>query len=398
MLKNFTLPSLLLTTLLCNAQTPDILQQRCLGGSGAEGNSNSIRAQVTKDSGYIILTSTQSIDGDVFGLHPAKDPVWSQDIWVVKLNKYGGIQWQKCLGGSGPDIAYAIDTADGNNYFVTGFTQSTDGDIGVARAWTGDAWVAKLGSTGNIIWKNCIGGSRGDEPRAIRSTPDGGCIMAGRTYSNDGDVSGNHNDDANISDAWAVKLSANGTIEWSKCYGSKANDIFRDVLVTKDGNYLLAGSTYGRDGDVSGNHSDVFTIEVSDGWAVKVDRSGKIIWANCYGGNYMDGIAKVKHAADGGYVFAGNSQSTSSEQVMGSHGNNFGSDAWLLKTNAEGGFQWGRCYGGIWEERAVSVAVGPAGYWFVGDCQMSHGDVQGPNNEGWFNIWLGQVSLDGKLV
>ncbi|HXK91883.1 MAG TPA: hypothetical protein PLA75_07400, partial [Bacteroidales bacterium] len=56
----------------------------------------------------------------------------------------------------------------------------------------GDYWVVKLDSSGTIQWQKCLGGTDNDEAKSIQQTSDGGYIVAGETWSNDGDVSGNH--------------------------------------------------------------------------------------------------------------------------------------------------------------------------------------------------------------
>ena len=55
-----------------------------------------------------------------------------------------------------------------------------------------DAWVFKLNSIGDFQWQKCMGGSGGESANFIKSTPDGGYIVAGAGGFNDGDVSGNH--------------------------------------------------------------------------------------------------------------------------------------------------------------------------------------------------------------
>ena len=55
----------------------------------------------------------------------------------------------------------------------------------------------------SIVWQKCLGGSGDDRAYSIQQTSDGGFIVAGFTWSNDGDVSGNHGQ----IDYWVAKLS-----------------------------------------------------------------------------------------------------------------------------------------------------------------------------------------------
>src|SRR5690349_17278954 len=98
---------------LYSQTAPGIEWQKCLGGTRAEYGSSSIQ---TKDGGYAVCGSATSSDGDVTGLHSAAE----EDIWVVKLNASGRIEWQKCLGGTGIDRGSKIlQTSDGG-YAIIG--------------------------------------------------------------------------------------------------------------------------------------------------------------------------------------------------------------------------------------------------------------------------------------
>lgn len=128
------------------------------------------------------------------------------DFWIVKLNNIGDIEWQKSYGGSGWEEAFAVQqTADGG-YIVAGESPSNDGDvIGNHGSW--DYWVIKLDGSGNLEWQKSLGGSGYDAAHSIQQTSDGGYIIAGRSSSNDGDVTGNHGS----FDFWIVKLAGDGT-------------------------------------------------------------------------------------------------------------------------------------------------------------------------------------------
>ena len=204
--------------------------------------------QQTADGGYVVAGYANSNDGDVSGNHG------DFDYWIVKLDQSGNLVWQKCLGGSNKEEAWSIrQTADGG-YVVAGRTYSNDGDVR-GNHGDGDYWVVKLDASGNLVWQKCLGGSNNDEARSIQQTADGGYVVAGHTNSNDGDVRGNHGDD----DYWVVKLDASGNLVWQKCLGGSKDEYAQSVQQTADGGYVVAGYTYSNDGDVSGNHGDVTT-------------------------------------------------------------------------------------------------------------------------------------------
>jgi len=185
----------------------------------------------------------------------------SKDVWVVKLNALGEIEWQRCFGGSAGEFASSIQQTSDGGYIFAGSTGSKDGDVSGYRGGGSDAWVVKLNALGDIKWQRRFGGSFADSVFSIQQASGGGYIFAGWAGSNDGDVSGNH---GGLWDAWVVKLSASGGIEWQRCFGGSGTDFASSIQQTSDGGYIFAGRTNSNDGDVSGNRGD------TDAWIVKL--------------------------------------------------------------------------------------------------------------------------------
>ncbi len=230
-----------------SANGNDILWSRTLGGSSKD-RANSI--QQTNDGGYIIAGESWSTNGHVTGHNGLNNP----DYWVVKLDSDGALQWQKSLGGSEYDVANSIQQTNDGGYIVAGYSNSNDGDVSGHQGLTfvADYWVVKLNSSGNIQWQKSLGGWANDFAYSIKQTSDGGFIVAGSSESTDGDVSGNHGGGA--PDFWVVKLNSSGNIQWQKSLGGNDGDEASSIQQTSDGGYIIAGFTYSVDGDVSGNH------------------------------------------------------------------------------------------------------------------------------------------------
>ena len=161
---------------------PSIEWQKCYGGLENDFSEDIIP---TSDGGYIVVGYTSSTDGDVSGNNGGRD------AWVLKFNAHGTLQWQKCFGGSESDVGFSIISTSDGGYVFVGNTKSIDGDISRNHGGT-DVWVVKLDPNGTIEWEKCLGGSYDDSGRSIILTLDGGYIFAGITRSNDGDVFGNH--------------------------------------------------------------------------------------------------------------------------------------------------------------------------------------------------------------
>ena len=292
---------------LCFAQ---IQWQKSLGGTGYD---EATSTQQTNDGGYIVAGESLSNDGDVTGNHG-----WL-DYWIVKLAATGAIQWQKSLGGTGYDEANSIQQTNDGGYIVAGRSESNGGDV-TGNHGTSDSWIVKLDATGSIQWQKSLGGINGDVAKSIQQTNDGGYIVAGESDSNDGNVTGNHGN----GDSWIVKLAATGSIQWQKTLGGTEEDYAYSIQQTNDGGYIVAGASYSNDGDVTGNHGDY------DSWIVKLDVAGAIQWQKSLGGTNPDVAHSIQQTNDGGYIVAGYSESNDGD-VTGNHGNG---DYWIVKLGA----------------------------------------------------------------
>jgi hypothetical protein len=137
------------------------------------------------------------------------------------------IDWQHNYGGSGWDIPFKIlSTPSDSGYIVAGVSGSIDGDVTESNGYD-DYWVVKLDSVGNILWQNTYGGSSFDQCNDIVLTSDGGYLLAGYIYSNDGDITLNHGD----VDYWVVKISVTGAIEWQKSFGGVETDFANRIYL-----------------------------------------------------------------------------------------------------------------------------------------------------------------------
>jgi hypothetical protein len=300
------------------------------------------------------------------------------DYWVVKLDSSGNIQWQKSLGGSDDDFANSIQqTADGG-YIVAGRSSSNDGDV-TGNHGGNDYWVVKLDDSGNIQWQKSLGGSDDDFANSIQQTADGGYIVAGESNSNNGDVTGNHG----FFDCWVVKLDGNGNIQWQKSLGGSDDDSALSIQQTTDGGYIVAGNSMSTDGDVTDNHG------FWDYWVVKLDDSGNIQWQKNLGGTDSDVAYSIQQTADGGYIVAGQSDSNDGD-VTGNHGI---LDYWVVKLDGSGNIQWQKSLGGSVFDYAYSIQqTTDGGYIVAGRSSSNDGDITG--NHGGDDYWV--VKLDGS--
>lgn len=211
----------------------DIEWQKTYGGSSFD---SAEAIQQTIDGGFIVAGYTSS-----FG-------AGGSDIWILKLTQLGDIEWQRTYGSVGSEWTTSIQLTSDGGYVVSGYTSSFDNG-------TGDIWVLKLFSNGDIDWQRVFKGNSSDGAHSVQQTSDGGYIVAGFTESFGG----------GRRDVWVLKLSSSGIVEWERAYGDSGDDWAHFIQQTDDGGYIIAGKTISLLGAGSGD----FLI-------IKLDSSGNI--------------------------------------------------------------------------------------------------------------------------
>jgi len=259
---------------------------KTIGGPASEEGNSLIQ---TSDGGYAIAGYTTS-----FG-------AGHLDVYVVKLDANGNLQWTKTIGGKKEEAGFSlIQTSDGG-YAITGFTESFG-----AGNW--DVYVVKLDANGNLQWTKTIGGKGNEEGFSLIQTSDGGYAIAGYTDSFG----------AGGEDVYVVKLDANGNLQWTRTIGGKGWDAGISLIQTSDGGYAIAG------------HTKSFGAGEWDVYVVKLDAKGNLQWTKTIGGPGNEKGFSLIQTSDGGYAIAGHTES-------------FGAGEWdvyVVKLDANGNLQW----------------------------------------------------------
>jgi hypothetical protein len=293
--------------------------------------------QQTSDGGYILAGETWS-----FG-------AGSSDIFLIKTDANGNVQWAKTYGGIDRDWAESVQQTSDGGYIVAGYTGSFGGS---------DIFLIKTDANGNIIWAKTYGGTNRDDAYSVRQTSDGGYILAGETWSLG----------AGKWDVFLIKTDANGNVQWAKTYGRTSDDVARFVQQTSDGGYIVAGYT------------ESFGAGSYDIFLIKTDVSGNVQWAKTYGGINWDMAYSVQQTSDSGYIVAGRTLS-------------FGAgydDIFLIKTDANGNIIWSKTYGGTNNDWAFSVQQTYDGGYILAGETWSFGAGRG-------DIFLIKTDVNGNI-
>ena len=294
----------------------------------------------TSDGGYMISGRTSSVGAGSF------------DAWLVKVDAFGNIEWNKTYGGPLDDrVQDMCKTSDGG--FALGCLTNSFGAGGA------DFWLIKVNATGSVQWNTTYGGAGSDTPFWITQTSDGGYAMLGNTNSSG----------AGGLDFWLVKTNATGDMQWNKTYGGNLNDAGYQIVKTSDGGYAMIGVTVS------------FGAGGNDVWLVKADAAGTMQWNRTYGRNLTDSGMAVAQTTDGGYAIAAITNS------FGAGGN----DAWLIKTDATGTMQWNKTYGGTGTDYALHMLQTVDGGYTISGYTASFG-------AGASDAWLIKTDASGNML
>lgn len=295
----------------------EILWEKTFSGYENDGGARIISVN---DGGYLIGASS----GSQVGLSKLDSSKGAFDIWLLKLNKEGIIEWQSTIGGSDQDILTSIVEVSDGYLIGCNSLSAISGDKSVTNFGFADYWVLKIGKFGDIIWQRNFGGSACDNLYSLIETDDHFIVLAGFSRS---EISGNKNTiQVGSGDWWVIKLDSLGDEIWQKNFGGVEPE--SEFVYLKPGNngefYLYGSSVSG----ISGNKTTLSQGSM-DYWLLKINGDGNILWQHSFGGNSIDYLRSLLFENDSCFILSGQSQSVvSGDKNESSYG---GSDYWVLQ-------------------------------------------------------------------
>lgn len=291
------------------------------------------------------------------------------------------IEWEHGFGGNNDEVGRSIILGNENGYVVAGYSYSVDGDV-ITNHGGSDIFVFKLSDDGEIEWKKNYGGSETDECFSIISANDGGYILVGATRSSDGDFTNNYG----LNDLCILKIDDFGNLLWSKSYGGTGGEGGSKIITTSDGNYLIAGASSSNDFDVSGNNGK------DDFWLLKIDIYGNILWQKTYGSSEWDIAYDIVETFDGylslGYAGAGDYDVSTI--------NYGGPDVWLVKIDLDGEIIFDKTYGGSLTDVGFSLVFNGKDIFCIGTTYSNDFDIT--FQHGLSDCWILKIDSMGNLI
>lgn len=334
---------------------------------------------LTQDGGYAIIGSTSSNDGDVTDKTDE-----SFDLWVLKFNANDELEWNKTFGGSSNDHGYDIIQTSDLGYVIVGYSQSNDGDVS-QNFGLSDAWVAKLDAEGNLLWEKSFGFDGGDTGFVVTPSNDGGFLITGLldSFASGGEGKTLHPG----GNYWMIKISANGTKEWSKHYGGFFTDMPYGAVQTEDNGFIIVGSSDSYETEISNN------LGTYDFWIIKISQTGELVWTKNYGGSRIDEARAITASGDGNYIITGDTRSN--DQFVTE--NKGSADLWMIKIKPNGDLIWEKSFGGGDFDVARSVILtSDNGFLISGSTKSSNGNVT--QNKGGNDAWIIKTDSEGELL
>ena len=254
---------------------------------------------------------------------------YSKDIFVIKTDAQGNLEWQRSYGDAQDETANSIDISIGGGFIISGEVINENTGFSLC-------YLIKIDNEGELDWSNTFGGSQNDNGLSVISTNDAGFAITGMTRSL-GDSNG---------DVWLIKVNSNGEMEWERTYGGDDTEYGRTIQQTVDGGYIIIGQI------------ESFALGYNDAYLIKTDSQGNEIWSQTFGGQGTDQGRQVVNTLDEGYLISGY---TDSFGTLG--GFNF----WLVKANSLGELEWQRFYGKQGDDRGLSgIQTSDGGYAIAG--------------------------------
>ncbi|MEO5673120.1 MAG: T9SS type A sorting domain-containing protein [Chitinophagales bacterium] len=247
------------------------------------------------------------------------------------------ITFTQTLGGAGVDIIKDMVTDNEGNIIALCRTDSLEGDVNCTLHGKKDVWLVKMDAVGNILKQQCFGGSDDDDPYQLMQTHDGGLLFTCNTFSNDGDVSGNHGSQ----DTWVVKLDSAWIMQWQRCIGGTAGEYVYNSVQLHNNKYAINCATLSSNGDFPLHYGGYLS---QDAWIVVLNTDGSIDTALLYGGSGDDKISEIIELPDHDWQVFGITQSTDFD-LSGTTSFGF-IDAWVFRTDSNGSIKWTKRLGG----------------------------------------------------
>lgn len=330
--------------------------------------------------------------------HALPDEDTVDDIPLPDTDQAGRVtkQW----GSNKIDESAAVAADGQGDIFVAG--ETSGGIEGTVNAGKTDLFLTRWNADASKAWTRQWGSTEDEGTNGMAIDAAGALYLTGNTsrldrYPIRSDCGGGCLEGIPCSDAFLTKVLTDGTVVWSRQWGTYLNDTAAGVAVDADGNILVAGTTYGSlDRNNSAGDGDIFLTR----WTAE----GVKLWTKQWGSTGEDDAGAVAADAAGNiYVTGGTDGSLDGNSNKGGYCQSLGTgetancrDAFLTKWNANGRKAWTVQWGTTGHDSGRSVALDHAGNVYVAG--YTYGTLPGNATAGQGDAFLSKWADDGSPV
>ncbi len=299
--------------------------------------------QETFDGGFIISGVTKSYG---YG---------EEDVWIIKTNSLGLIEWNVNFGDNQNDRGAQILQIEEGGFIIIGEKYNIDLE-------NYDLWLLKINSQGELSWEKTLGSMGDDKGYDIKKNRSGGYLLLGSTnsYGNGG------------SDIWLINTDSNGNELWSKTYGSSNNEFGRSIIDANDGGYLIFATSESFGNDNTGLHN------------IKIDSTGVEEWNKSFGGFFGKNGNVIQRSPNGGYILISSRYNF----------NNNSYNMWLIKMDFNGRTEWTKTFGGNNNDYGFGIAITSDNGFILTGSTNNYGN----SNSELSDIWVIKTNLNGDTL
>ena len=291
----------------------NIIWQNNFGGNDYEYIYN---FKETNDGGFVGVGQTSSSDLEL-------QPNNGLDGLVFKFNRNGELSWFDTFGGEGQDRFYDVEELNDNSLIVNGSFDSVN-ISGVENNGQTDVLLVRYDENGNKMWIKTWGKNGHDSSSELYVYENKDIFLVGFTSTGTVD-----------SDLLILKYDIYGNMLNQNSFGSESNDRMNKATFTKKGNLVILGSYYKLNESGKENYND------PDGIIGYLDNDGNLLWKKTIGGNAYDSIYGFFETENENIICYGSSSSTDIE----GNENNGKADGYVVKYDKQGNLLWQHTYG-----------------------------------------------------
>jgi hypothetical protein len=288
------------------------------------------------------------------------------DAFVARFGPAGKQRWLHQFGTRRDDRATAV-AIDADGAYVAG---STAGPLGKRHQGSTDAFVTRLGTSGDMDWIRQFGTAGADE--AVGLSVDSSVVytVGWTTGSIGGDFAGGD------SDGFVTAIRSSGAPLWRRQFATPGTDRVT-AISTGAGGIFVAGST-------DGVFEDTTSAGALDAFVARLDRNGRRDWVDQFGSASDDEAVAVSADGKGVYVAGSTAGALPDAELLGEW------DGFVRKYLPNGEQKWTRQLGTTDYDRVYGLALEPRGLYLTG---TTHGAFEGYVNAGDRDVFVVRVAF-----